>query len=496
MPITVTTRTIRTFVLALAAAASGAGFQPAAASGAGFQPAKSSERGATDNRQASPAEPAGPTDTKPHVVFLFTDDQRADTIGALGNPHIQTPNLDTLAKAGTVFRNAYCLGGNSPAVCLPSRNMLLSGRAYFRWQGPQAPATDATFPAAMKAAGYETYHHGKRGNTALQIQAQFDHSQYTEDQAERTSGEPGREIVDQAIEFVKGRTSEKPLFMYLAFGNPHDPRVAAKKYMDLYDREKLPIPRNFLPLHPFNNGEQFVRDELLAALPRTEAEVRQHWHDYAAVITALDGHIGRLLAELKARGMYDNTIFVFSSDQGLAMGSHGLFGKQNLYDAGMKVPLFVCGPGIPRGESQALAYLLDVFPTVCDLVGAKIPEGLDGQSLKPVIEGKSSKVRESLFFAYRDFQRAVRDERYKLIRYPQVNVTQLFDLQDDPDEMRNLADDPAQVERIKSLTAELTRWQKHFGDSAPLVVEKPADPQWDPADRPPPMGKKKVGKAK
>ncbi len=462
MPITATTRMIRTFVLAAAA------LLASAALGA----------------------------EKPHVVFLFTDDQRADTIGALGNPHIQTPNLDTLANAGTVFRNAYCLGGNSPAVCLPSRNMLLSGRAYFRWQGPQAPATDATFPAVMKAAGYETYHHGKRGNTALSIQAQFDHSQYTEDQAERTSGEPGREIVDKAIEFVKGRASEQPLFMYLAFGNPHDPRVAAKKYLELYDREKLPIPRNFLPLHPFNNGEQFVRDELLAALPRTEAEVRQHWHDYAAVITALDGHIGRLLAELKARGMYDNTIFVFSSDQGLAMGSHGLFGKQNLYDAGMKVPLFVCGPGIPRGESPAMAYLLDVFPTVCDLVGAKIPEGLDGQSLKPVIDGKEKRVRESLFFAYRDVQRAVRDEQYKLIRYPQVNVTQLFDLQEDPDEMRNLAHNPAQAERIKLLTAELTRLQKSFGDTTPLVVEKPSDPKWDPADRPPPMAKKKAGKAK
>ena len=142
---------------------------------------------------------------KPHVVFLFTDDQRADTIGALGHPHVQTPNLDALARRGMVFRNAYCLGGNSPAVCLPSRNMLLSGRAYFRWQGPQAPASDATFPAVMKAAGYETYHHGKRGNTALNIQAQFDHNLYLQDQEDRTSGEPGQVIVDRAIEFLKSR---------------------------------------------------------------------------------------------------------------------------------------------------------------------------------------------------------------------------------------------------------------------------------------------------
>jgi arylsulfatase A-like enzyme len=426
---------------------------------------------------------------RPHVVFLFTDDQRADTIGALGNPHVQTPNLDDLARRGMVFQNAYCLGGNSPAVCLPSRNMLLSGRAYFRWQGPQAPATDATFPAVMKAAGYETYHHGKRGNSATTIQAQFDHNLYLQDQEDRNSGEPGRAIVDRAIEFLQGRGNTKPVCMYLAFANPHDPRVAAEKYLSLYEREKVPLPKNFLPLHPFNNGEQFVRDELLAALPRTKDEVRKHWHEYLAVITALDGHIGRLMEALKAQGMYDNTLVVFSSDQGLAMGSHGLMGKQNLYDAGMKAPLLIAGPGVPQGKSAALVYLLDIFPTVCDLVGAKLPEGLDGQSLKGVIDGKSTGVRDSLGCAYRDVQRSIRDERYKLIRYPQVNVTQLFDLKSDPDEMQNLADDPAQAERIKSLTAKLAAWQKGIGDSLPLVVDQPQDPKWNPADRPPPATK-------
>ncbi len=431
---------------------------------------------------------------KPHVVFLFTDDQRADTIGALGFPHVQTPHLDALARRGTVFRNAYCLGGNSPAVCLPSRNMLLSGRAYFRWQGPQAPATDATFPAVMKAAGYETYHHGKRGNSALSIQAQFDHNLYLQDQEDRTSGEPGKVIVDRAIEFLRSREQARPVCMYLAFANPHDPRVAAEKYLALYRREQVPVPRNFLPLHPFNNGEQFVRDELLAGFPRTEDEVRQHWHEYLAVITALDGHIGRLIDSLKELGMYENTLFVFSSDQGLAMGSHGLMGKQNLYDAGMKSPLFLAGPGVPQGETAALTYLLDIFPTVCDLVGARIPEGLDGRSLKPVIDGRSAGVRDVLCCAYRDVQRSVRDERYKLIRYPQVNVTQLFDLKSDPDEMNNLAGDSTQADRIKELTAKLAAWQKQLGDTAPLAVEKPADPKWDPSQRPPPAAKKNAAK--
>jgi arylsulfatase A-like enzyme len=425
------------------------------------------------------------------VIFLFADDQRADTIAALGNPHIKTPNLDDLARRGFVFRNAYCLGANSGAVCTPSRNMLLSGRAYFRWQGSQAQPEMANFPTSMKAAGYETYHHGKRGNTSPAIQALFDHNKYLIDNEDRTNGEPGKKIIDDAIAFLGTRNREKPVFMYLAFANPHDPRVAAEKYMALYERDKIPLPKNYLPLHPFNNGEQFVRDELLAGFPRTEDEVRKHLHDYYATITAMDHHIGRLFAALKQLGMYDNTIFVYSADHGLAIGSHGLFGKQNLYEDGMKPPFIFAGPDIPKGETQALAYLYDIFPTIVDLVGAAIPSGLDGKSLKPVIEGKASGVRDTLFLSYRDVQRAVRDNRWKLIRYPQVNVTQLFDLERDPHEITNLAAQPEHAERIKSLTAEMQRWQKELGDTTPLVVEKPQDPSWDPAKRPDPPAKAK-----
>src|SRR6267142_2478504 len=154
---------------------------------------------------------------KPNVVFLFADDQRADTIAALGNPHIKTPNLDQLVKSGFVFRNAYCLGANVPAVCTPSRNMLLSGRAFFRWQGPQSQPELANFPTSMKTAGYETYHHGKRGNTSPAIQALFEHNKYVADNEDRTNGEPCRTIVDTAISFLKSRQRGKPVFMYLAF---------------------------------------------------------------------------------------------------------------------------------------------------------------------------------------------------------------------------------------------------------------------------------------
>ena len=435
---------------------------------------------------------------KPNVLFLFADDMRADSIGALGHPIVKTPNLDALARRGLVFRNAYCLGGNVGAVCTPSRNMMLSGKAYFRWKdyltpganqnqrGLLAPGDGPSFPLSMKDAGYLTYHHGKRGNTAPHIQANFEINKYlTNDEADRTVGEPGRQIVDEAIAFLKTnvRQDARPFFMYLAFSNPHDPRVAAQKYLDLYDRQKIRVPKNYLPQHPFDNGEMTVRDELLLPWPRTEAAIRRIHHEYYATISGLDFHIGRLMRALGELGLDDNTIIIFCADQGIAIGSHGLLGKQNLYDHSMKAPLILAGRGIPRGRSEALVYLLDIYPTVCDLVGAPLPQGIDGISFKSVINDKAETVRRDLFLAYRHVQRAWRNDRWKLIRYPQVNVTQLFDLRNDPDERRNLADDPGQAERITQMMAKLQEWQKELGDTAPLTVDRP-----QPAAFVPPSG--------
>ena len=302
---------------------------------------------------------AAGTPERPNVIFLLADDMRADTIAALGNPVARTPNLDALVGRGFAMTNAYCLGGNSAAVCTPSRNMLLSGNAYFRWKdhvpdgmpnarkGLLAPGDGPNFPLIMKGAGYLTYHHGKRGNTAPLIQAKFEVNKYLkDDMAERRSGEPGKEIVDEAIAFLEAKRDPRPVFMYLAFGNPHDPRVAARTYLDPYDSAELPLPRNFLPIHPFDNGELFVRDEQLLPWPRTAGEIRRTLREYYATVTGLDFHIGRLIRALEDAGQLDNTLVIFSADQGIAVGSHGLLGKQNLYDHSMKAPLVLAGPGI------------------------------------------------------------------------------------------------------------------------------------------------------
>jgi arylsulfatase A-like enzyme len=270
---------------------------------------------------------AGEPVKRPNVVFLLADDMRADTIAALGKPVARTPHLDALVRRGFVMTGAYCFGGNSPAVCTPSRNMLLSGNAYFRWKdfvppgmpearkGLLAPGDPPNLPLSLKDAGYLTYHHGKRGNTAPLIQARFEVNKYLkEDDAERRSGEPGQEIVDEAIAFLKASRDPRPVFMYLAFANPHDPRVAAPKYLDQYDPEQIPLPKNFLPVHPFDNGELVVRDEQLLPWPRTAGDLRRTLHAYYATVTALDFHIGRLIQALQDLGQLDRTLIIFSAD--------------------------------------------------------------------------------------------------------------------------------------------------------------------------------------
>jgi arylsulfatase A-like enzyme len=259
--------------------------------------------------------------------------------------------------------------------------------------------------------------------------------------------------VDEAIAFLAAKRDPRPVFMYLAFGNPHDPRIAAGRYLDRYDPDRLPLPKNFLPVHPFDNGELIVRDEQLLPWPRTAADVRRTLLEYYATVTALDFHIGRLIRALEDTGQLDNTLVIFSADQGIAIGSHGLLGKQNLYDHSMKAPLVLAGPGIPLGRSDALVYLFDIYPTACDLVGATVPGEIDGRSFRPVFDGKATTARPELMLAYLGKQRAVRDARWKLIRYPEVNATQLFDLQSDPDEVSSLADDPGQRDRVADLGA-------------------------------------------
>jgi arylsulfatase A-like enzyme len=227
------------------------------------------------------------------------------------------------------------------------------------------------------------------------------------------------------------------------------------------------------------------RDENLGAWPRTEAMIRDQLAEYYAMMAHLDAQIGRLFAALERTGRAKDTLIVYAADNGLALGSHGLLGKQNVFEHSMRVPLILAGPGIPRGgESGAFTYLFDLFPTLCDLAGVPAPSGLAGFSLRPVWEGRRERVRESVFLPYLEVQRAVRDERWKLICYPKLGFSQLFDLETDPHETRSVYDNPAHAAHVTRLRGLMREWQQRVGDKVALPEGQRLPPPIDLTGKP------------
>ncbi len=443
---------------------------------------------AGNSLMAAPQGTQGASPKRPNVLFLFTDDQRFDAIRALGNEEIHTPNMDRLVESGVSFTRAGIMGSTSPAVCLPSRAMLMSGRTLYR--APRDLAGTVTFPELLGQAGYRTFGTGKWHNGRQSFARSFgaggsiffggmsNHLRvpvndfdptgaYTKQTRHAGAAFSSELFSNEAVRFLREYDAADPFLMYVSYTAPHDPRMAPKEFADLYPPQDIALPVNFLPEHPFDNGELKIRDEALAPWPRTPEIVREHIAAYYAMVTHLDHHIGRVREALEQSGHADNTIIVFAGDNGLAVGQHGLLGKQNLYEHSVRVPLVFCGPGIPQGERRDdLCYLLDIFPTLCDLTGQTTPDSVEGRTLLPAIRGDSSGAREDLFLAYRNFQRGVRDDRFKLIEYTVKGErnTQLFDLTQDPWETTNLAGKTDHAGDLARLRERLAEWQTEVDD--------------------------------
>jgi arylsulfatase A-like enzyme len=283
-----------------------------------------------------------------------------------------------------------------------------------------------------------------------------------------TAGKHSSELFcDAAIDFINSADGEKPFFAYVSFMAPHDPRSMPKEFRDMYNPNSIELPPNFMGMHPVEYGNAIERDEMLSGYPRTPAETRRHIAEYYAMISHLDHEMGRVMAAVESEGIADNTIFVFAGDNGLAIGQHGLMGKQNTYEHSVRVPLVVSGPGIPRGEVRdQFVYLLDIFPTLFDLLGLQTPDTVEGMSFLPVIRDAGHPGRGSLYFAFTDKIRAVKDRRYKLMEHVHegLRTTQLFDLAEDPWELANLAESAAHRQTARRLRAELFDLRDEWDD--------------------------------
>jgi arylsulfatase A-like enzyme len=276
------------------------------------------------------------------------------------------------------------------------------------------------------------------------------------------------EFAYAAIRFLR-QPVDQPFFLHVNFTAPHDPLFFPPGFERRYAADQLPLPPNFLPQHPFDHGNLRGRDELLWPFPRTPADVRDELAAYYAVISHMDQQIGRILQTLCETGLSDKTLVIFASDQGLAIGSHGLRGKQNMYEHTINTPLIVCGPGIPAGQRREVScYLRDLFPTVCELTGIE-PPAVDGRSLVPVLRGQQDEIYPFIVGYFADSQRMIRRGRWKLIWYPQAEREQLFDLERDPDEMEDLCERPAHQATRTELRSQLKRWLREQGD--PLFAE-------------------------
>jgi choline-sulfatase len=278
---------------------------------------------------------------------------------------------------------------------------------------------------------------------------------------------------DDAETFLQqaaGRSN--PFFMYLAFNAPHDPRQSPKEFVERYPLKGVRVPENYLPLYPDKDAigcGEGLRDERLAPFPRTEYAVKVNRQEYYAIITHMDTVVGRILDALEKTGKADNTYIFFTADHGLACGHHGLMGKQNMYDDSVRVPLIAVGPGIEGGTKiDAPVYLQDIMPSSLELAGVTKPEQVQFRSLMPLIRGERERNYDAIYGGYMNLQRMVTEGDYKMLYYPKIGKTKLFNLKDDPEEMVDLAGEPGSERRIAQLKATLHRLQKETGDTLPI----------------------------
>jgi len=462
---------------------------------------------------------------KPNIIFILADDQTYNSIQSLGNNEIKTPALDKLASQGTTFTHSFNPGGWNGAVCLASRAMLNSGKKLWKartysWENEKAQSK--MWSMRLKDQGYRTFMTGKwhvpikaarvfdyvgheRGGMPRQSKERYNRKFNENDEWTPYNkkfggfwqgGKHWSEVVgDDAVTFIEeSNESEAPLFMYVAFNAPHDPRQSPKKYVDMYPLENISTPIAFLPEYPYrwdigigwkasrsSSKDRIMRDEKLAPFPRTEFSVKTNIQEYYAIITHMDAQIKRIIDAIKKSGKEENTYIFFTADHGLAIGKHGFTGKQNLYDHSVRVPFIVVGPNIPKNNKiDTDIYLQDVVPTTLELAGVKNLKGIDFKSVLPLIKDDKKEQYDAIYGTFNIiddsrnkhdyYQRMIRKDGWKLIYYPKIDTYRLYNVEKDPDELVDLANESKYKRKLAKLKKQLIKLGKKNED--PLYASK------------------------
>jgi len=447
---------------------------------------------------------------RPNILFVIVDDQSPFDLKIYNaKSELETPNIDRLAAEGVTLDGAYQMGSFSGAVCTPSRHMVMTGRTV--WHLPIGPGQktcpknieDNVMASVFNNAGYDTMRTCKNGNSYAAANARFT---VVKDATKRGGTEEsgsawhGKQVLDY-LDQRQMTKDEDPFLIYFGFSHPHDTRDGTPDLLTKYgaanhtDKENLPaanpkqpaLPVNYLAQHPFHHGHPGLRDEVAVSgvwEKRDERTIRNELGREFACSENIDIQLGKVLARLKNMGELDNTYVVYTSDHGMAIGRHGLQGKQNLYQHTWRVPFIVRGPGIKPGtRATGNVYLLDVLSTICDLTGIAAPETSEGTSFKHVLWGETDAVRDTLFGVYnggtKPGMRCVKKGDWKLIKYDVMNgsvrETQLFNLAENPNEfisehnkedakLTDLAEDPAYAGKLAEMEALLLEEMRRLDD--------------------------------
>ncbi len=466
-------------------------------------------------------------DQRPNILFVFLDDHASHAIGAYDSKINTTPNIDRLAREGMLFRNCFCTN----SICAPSRAVVLTGK-HSHANGlidnrVTFDGSQQTFPKLLQAGGYQTAIVGK-----WHLKSEptgFDHwivlpgqGLYYNPDFITPEGRIRREgyvtdiITDMALDYLENmRDADKPFMLMYQHKAPHREWAPGPDHLTLYQDIEIPEPDSLFDQHetrtsatavqemtiarhltnrdlkfvPPNNltPEQLAKwnaaygpeNEAFRANPPTGKDLvrwkyQRYIKDYLRTIASVDDNLGRVLKYLDDTGLADNTIVIYSSDQGFYLGDKGWYDKRWMYEESLRMPLIVKWPNTvkPGSDNSDLVQNLDFASTFLEIAGVEIPDDLQGHSIVPLLKGQTPEDwRESIYYEYFEFPAVhmvhrhygVRTLRHKLIHYHLLDEWELFDLQDDPSEARNLYDDPQYATLVAELKAELERLRKGYG---------------------------------